>query len=370
VTLPDDAVDAVEAVEAVEAVDTEPSPTAYTVDDLARLRDARARAVRWLSDRVGDDGRPEGADVANSWWRAPWALCLAGATDVAAAILGWAEREALTDEGDLRPGPYGGDGPGSPIYHLSPLAIAAWLLARYDTARTVNSRLAYFQDAETGGAYELRDFRADPLQDLLKTGQLGISALVTGQRAMAEGVYRWLTHAYELQPELPARLYPARRGDQLVTDASAHERLLRVVEFGQPRQLYFYPGIAGAFLAGYAQQTGDDAALKLGRAYLALTEGGTDAQFTDWASVQICKFGWGAAAMHTADPDGGHLPWVVRMAEWFIRRQRPDGAWAPSSFMTPKPGLHDLYWKTAEHLMEMTYIELALTASARSTPTA
>jgi len=347
-----------------EVLDHEPWPTTYTRPDLDRLRAAREKAVRWLRDRVGDDGRPEGADVANAWWRAPWALCVAGATDVAAAIMGWAEREALTDDGDLRGGPYGGDDPGSPVYHLSPLAIASWLLARYDTARTINGRLAYFQDPETGGAYERRDFQADPLQDMLKTGQLGISALVTGQREMTEGVYRWLARTYEAQPELPARLYPARRGDQLVTDVTGQERFMRVVEFDSPRQLYFYPGIAGAFLAGYVQQTGDDSALKLGKDYLALSEGGTDAQFNDRASVQICKFGWGAAAMHTADPDGGHLPWVVRMGEWFVRRQRPDGAWAPSSFMTPEPGPYDLYWKTAEHLMELSYIELALTATA------
>jgi hypothetical protein len=66
--------------------------------------------------------------------------------------------------------------------------------------------------------------------------------------------------------------------------------------------------------------------------------------------------------MLTADPTGGHLPWVVRMAEWFIDRQRPDGAWVPSSFTTPRPQLLDLYWKTAEHLMELSHIETALRA--------
>jgi hypothetical protein len=68
--------------------------------------------------------------------------------------------------------------------------------------------------------------------------------------------------------------------------------------------------------------------------------------------------------MLSADPDGGHLPWVARMGEWFVRRQRPDGAWAPSSFVTPQPGILDLYWKTAEHIMELSYLEQALAAHA------
>ncbi|MQA34940.1 hypothetical protein, partial [Modestobacter roseus] len=343
--------------------DTPPTtawPSTPTPAGLDRIRAARAEGVRWLTDRVGDDGRPEGAEVANVWWRAPWALCVGGAPDVAAAMMGWVEREALTDDGDLRPGPHGGDAPGSPVYHLSPLAIAAWLLARYDTARTVTDRLASFQDPESGGAYDLRDFDADPLQDTLKTGQLGISALVTGEADMARGVYRWLARNHAAQPALPGRLHPSWRGDGLVLDATPDEAFLRLVDYSAPRQAYFHSGIAGAFLAGYAQQTGDGAALRLGQDYLELNRAGTDAQFDDVESVQICKFGWGVAAMHVAAPDSGQLPSVVKMGEWFVRRQRPDGAWAPSSFLTPDPGVLDLYWKTAEHVMELAYIEQAL----------
>jgi hypothetical protein len=337
-------------------------PTELTPGLLSRIRDARARGVAWLRDRIGNDGRPEGADVANCWWRAPWALCVGGAPDAAAAMIGWAEREALGDDGDFRPGPYGVAGGGSPVYHLSPLAIASWLLARYDTAAAVNGALARFRNPETGGAYELRDFGADPLEDNLKTAQLGISALVTGDREVSDGVYQWLGRNYAEQPDLPARLFTSRRAGAVVTDFPVSQAFIRVIDFQAPRQAYFHPGIAGAFLAGYAQQTGNTGALELGRQYLALTSGGTEEQYDDTGSVQICKFGWGAAAMLNADPDGGHLPWAVRMGEWFVRRQRPDGAWAPSSFMTPEPGILDLYWKTAEHVMELSYIEQALSA--------
>jgi hypothetical protein len=331
-------------------------------DLLRRVRDARQAAVSWLSNRVGDDGEPVGWADGNAWWRAPWALCLGGAPDVAAALIGWTERNALTDAGDYRPWPYAPRGESSPVYHLSPIAIAAWLLARYDTAAAINGTLEHFQDQRTGGAYDNRDFAGDDLQENLKTAQLGVSALVTGRQDIAQGVRNWLEHNLADQPELPTRFYPARRNGGLVTEFAERDAFLRVVDWTAPRQAYFHSGIAAAFLAGFAQQTGDGDALELGRQYLRMSTEGTPAQFDDHSSVQICKFGWGAAAMLTADPAGGHLPWVERMARWFVDGQRPDGAWAPSSFMTPKPQLFDLYWKTAEHLMELAYIEVALYA--------
>ncbi|MHA7273739.1 hypothetical protein ACX80Z_09940 [Arthrobacter sp. TMT4-20] len=329
---------------------------------LARVRRHRKAAVEWLTARVNDEGKPEGAETANSWWRAPWALTVSGAPDVAAAMLGWAEREALQDDGDFRPGPYRAGIYGSPIYGLSPLAIASWLLARYDTARVIGDHMRTYQDPVTGGIHEDRnDEKGDTRrQDNLKTSQFGISALVTGDKQAAEGVAGWLRTTFELQPDLPRRFYPTRIGDKLVTEFPADRELTHVLDFTAPRQLYYHPGIAAAFLAGWSQQNGDSAVLELGRRYLALSTNGTAAQFNDISSVQICKYGWGAAAMLAADPDGEHLSPVLKMANWFCDRQRPDGSWAPSAFMTPAPGPHDLFWKTAEHTMELAYIEQAL----------
>jgi hypothetical protein len=341
------------------------NPTVDIQPMLERVRTARERAVRWLIERVDDDGRPEGAQTANSWWRAPWGLCLSGADDVAAAMLGWIEREALTDDGDLRPGAFGGGQPQSPVYLLSPIAIAAWLLGRYSTATVVMDQLERWTDPVSGGAWEYRDHVSDPLQDSLKTGQLGIGALVTGRRVMADGVRRWFENLWTAQPEIPARLYTGVRNGQLVTKFEPGQSFHRVVDYRQPKQTYFHSGIAGAFLAGYAGQASDPSAIDLGLQYLSLNEKGTTAQFDDETSVQICKFGWGVAAMHSAAPDAGKLEWVLRMADWFVTRQRVDGTWAPSSFAVPEPGLLDYYWKTAEHLMELAYIEHALAATAR-----
>jgi hypothetical protein len=298
-------------------------------DLLERVRGARRRSVRWLADRVADDGRPEGADIANAWWRAPWALCVAGAPDVAAAMLGWIEREALGDDGDFRLASQSLPAPQNAVYFLSPIAIAAWLLGHYGTAETVNRRLRYFQNEDTGGVYEYQDFAGDRLEDNLKTGQVGVSALVTGDRASADGVFRWLSDNYREQPELPTRLYTGRRHGQVVTEFPAAQAFVRVVDFTSTRQTYFNPGIAAAFLAGYFELTGRDEARRLGRSYLALNTQGTESQFTDPTSVQICKFGWGAAAGTVPGSSGWRPGSAIGSAR--------TGRGRPRAFPPPRP---------------------------------
>jgi hypothetical protein len=337
-------------------------PTTCSAAGLERLRSSRDRGVEWLAAQVGDDGTPSGADLGNSWWRAPWALAVGGAPEVASRMMGWVEREALSDDGDLKPGPFTAPAGMCPVYHLSPLAIASWLLGRYDTANAVMAAMAKYTDPSTGGVYELRDHDTDPVQDTLKTAQLGIAALVTGHRDTADGVASWLMRNYEDQPDLPNRYFSSRRDGQLVTEFDESEAFSRVLDFSRPRQPYFQPGIAAAFLTGYSQQSGNEDALARARDFLDITIGGGDLQYDDPTSVQICKFGWGAAITYAATSDPALRPWVVRMGEWFARRQEEDGSWAPASFMTPNPGLLDHYWKTAEHVMELSYIVDALSA--------
>jgi hypothetical protein len=329
-----------------------------TADLLARLSTARRMGTQWIVNHVGPGGKPTGADERNCWWRVPWALIQAGEFDVAAAVLSWAERTAITAEGDLKPGAYGGSGPRTTVYYLSPIAIAAWLLARYGLADRVMGRIEEYQDPYGRG---IPDNRAPGSpEDMLKTTQAGISALITGRRQLADDVYAWLVKLYRGQPELPRRLYTSMNAGRVVTTFPASKAFDFVVDFQKSRQAFFAPGIAAAFLAGYAGHASRPDAIQLGRSFLRLNIEGTEQQFDDPESVQICKFGWGAAAMLTADPQGGHLEAVIRMAEWFMDRQESTGSWVPSSFMVREPMDVDRLWKTAEHLMELSMIEVAL----------
>jgi hypothetical protein len=330
----------------------------------ARLRVSRDRGVAWLVSRIDSEGKPALAETGPGWCRVPWALALSGETALASAVLGWAERHAIGEDGGFQTEALRGQGV-MLSYPLGHLAIGAWLAERYDLALAIMSKLRTMIDPDTGGVLSgLIGPGGEQVQELLITAQVGVSALVTGQEDIIEQVVRWISDLYADQPDLPHKLYTMREGASLVTAPPAALTWLGLVDFNLPRQTFYNPGIAAAFLAGAALRGRDTVAL--GRRFLALNIGGTQAQYNDPEAVQICKFGWGASTMLLADPPGGHLPHVVRMAHWFMERQGADGAWAPSIFFSPKPAETELITKTAEHIMEVNTILAALgTAQVR-----
>jgi hypothetical protein len=331
-------------------------------DIIERLEMSRSRAAAWLLDRLSTNGCPLGADSGNSWWRVPWALAVAGEREAAARLLGWVEREALDADADLREGPARGSQPASPVYQLAHLAIGASMVGFYDLSERLCQRVRHYQHPYGRG---ILAFRAGDRgeQEMLFTTQLGLLGVVTGHREMADDAYAWLCRLWEAQPDLGALKLYTRLDDQgLVTQFDEKSSRQAVVDFNLPQQMYFHPGAAAAFLADYAMRFGEPKAVPLARAMMQLNiEGDQGVQFDDLTSVQICKFGWGAAELLRADPEGGWLPHVLRMAGWFIERQDDVGAWAPSSFSIDRsPTDQDKMWKTAEHLMEVCQIQIAL----------
>jgi hypothetical protein len=350
-------------------VSAAPAATGELERVVPRLRAARAGGVRWLLAHIGGDGEPAGAAEVNAWYRLPWALAVAGAREEAAAVLSWAEREALTPAGDLRPG--AAQAPfttGVATYPLSILAIGAWHLERFDTAGAIMDTLAAgYQHPETGGVFKERpELRATGRQDLISTAQAGLAALTTGRRAMADAAYDWIRRLHAAQPELPRRLYTATDDDGLVTDVPPELAFDLVTDLTAPRQAYFNPGIGAAFLGRYAMATGAGEARRLADALLALSEQATEAQFDHTDTVQVGKFAWGAAVLLEGGHDERYVRDLVRMGDWYADSQRPDGGWAPSAFQVPAPEDADVLWKTAEHVLHVTTMLTAIGGTDRA----
>ena len=344
--------------------------TEYVPDSLLeKLRASRDLALKFLLDRIDSSGKPEGGPEHHA--RLPWTLAVAGARPEAAAVLSWHEREVLGADGDLLPGPNRDRWTFQwSSYPLSMLAFGAWILERYDTALAIMDTLVDFQDVETGGAFAQRpEVRKSQRQDLFPTAQLGMSGLMTGRPEVAARCFTWLTDLYQTQPHLPSRLYTARdeNGLMIPTKDSPPTRIGSsfefevVTDFDKPKQAFYNPGIAAAFLARYYMATGDENAKHLGQNYLSLSEKGTERQFDHSESMQICKFGWGAANMLEIDPTAGHLLNVLKMTKWFIASQRSDGSWRDSAFLIPKPEVGDVMEITAEFaLHESTLLKTLL----------
>ena len=294
-----------------------------------------------MLDRVGPDGDP-GAHHCH-YYRVPWALALTGHRAEAAAVLSWVERNALEENGDLRPQARIGFELAWSSYPLANLATGAWHLERYDTALRIARRLRAYQHPEAGGAFAAHpDHRENERQDLFPTAQLGMTGLTTGQMDLACGAYRWMQTVWNAQPELPDRLYTATNGAELITNVAGDSNLAwqAVTDFTQPRQAFYNPGIAAAFLGRYSMATGDQSALDLARNYLELTVKGTDAQFDHTDSVQVCKFAWGSSVLLEATGERQFFDHAARMGRWFLDAQNEDGSWDNSPFLMDRAGHH------------------------------
>lgn len=334
---------------------------------IARVRIARDRGVRWLLDHIAPDGTPVGAAERNGWGRLPWAMAVSGESEAAARVLAWAERGQMAADGNFAPGVAFGTGRFG-TYPLAHFAIGAWLAERFGVALQAMDALRSWQDPVTGGCPIAPPAdRATDLHDLLSTAQVGLAAVITGQDDIADLCWRWVADLVAQQPaEAGTRFFTFRRGSNVLVEPDKSLEWLAITDFSKPRQTYYTPGMAAVFLCSYASRRREPAALRIATDLLRFNIDGCEDQFNDPGSVQACKFGWGVSAALVADSKGDWLPHVLRMGDWFIGNQHDDGAWAPSSFLTPEPTDIDKLVKTAEHVMEVNAIHAALgTARAR-----
>ena len=333
----------------------------------ARVRASRDRGVAWLLNHMASSGEPDGARERNGWARVPWALALGGESAAGAAMLAWVERGQIAADGLFTEGPALGAGR-FPAYPMGHLAIGAWLLERGDIALRIMGALRRMQDAHGGLPIALPGMPGADTADLLSTGQVGQAAVVTGQDDIAERVFDWVARLLELQPaDAGSRFFSFRRDGALLVEPETALAWPAITDFSKPRQTYYTMGMAAVFLTAFGARAGRAELFAKARALLQRNIDGCAEQFDDPESVQICKFGWGAAMLYAHDPASDLLAEVARMGDWFIAHQAEDGSWSPSTFFVPEPGVVDKMLKTAEHVMEVNAILSALgTARGRS----
>lgn len=335
------------------------------LDDLRTMRD---KGVQWLLDRIADNGEPAFADQHNGYYRLPWTLAFVGEREAAACVLDWIEKFTLTDGGDLQPGPARASWTTvAATYPLSIIAQGAWLLERYGTATSVFDTLTSLQDTITGGAYwERTEVRTDGRQLLFPTAQLGLTAITMGRADVADGVNGWFETLLAAQPELPKRFYVGQNADGLITDVADRDRYNLIVDFAQPRQAFHNPGIGAAFLARFADRTATTTPSDQARSLLRLYEGATPELFNFAESTAVCKLGFGSSMLLELSPAAPLVANVLRMTQWYRDSQAADGSWAPRTFLRPDPQEWHSIEKTAEHVLWVSMMLIALSTYQRT----
>lgn len=333
---------------------------------IERAKAARSLGLIWLTSRISESGVPH-CDPAFSC-RLPWTLAVSGERELASAVMAWAGRELLTANGDMSASTLGPKfSTAAASYPLAMLAMGAWHLDRYDIANKIMNALTDYQNPTSGGAYwQAPGFRGSgPLEDLYPTAQLGLTGLCTGRLDVAEGSYRWVMNLWGAQPELPTKLFTRTSGGRLVLEPQTPEERFNIVtDLNGRRQAFYNPGITAAFLGRYYQATGDKDALMAANNYLRLSVAGNRAQFDYRESRQICKFGWGAAVLAEIEPgNADYISYALRMIQWFVACQEPDGRWHNSPFLDPSPTDDSDLAVTCEFVLHLSTILTALSAA-------
>jgi hypothetical protein len=330
------------------------------------LEATRRRGVAFLLRNLASDGQPAGAGGPRvTYYRMPWALAVSGETGAAHRALCWIERHALGQNGAFHGGvPW--DATANHAFNTYPetvFAYGAWLLRRFDLASRAMRFASDFQDPDTGGVWMCRDRTGshDP-QLLFLTCQFGMSAVITGRLEAALNAGIWLKRLWDNQPELPHLLYTAwAPADGLITRVdNEHDARHYVNDARQERQYHYNGGIAAAFLTHLAMATGDRAWLDLAHAFQHFSMLSTERQF---ATKQVCKSAWGAGLLFLVTHDRTYLPWLIRMGDWFVAEQEPDGGWSNTPYLDPQPTVAHRVEVTAEFVVHVDTVIAALAAA-------
>ena len=150
-----------------------------------------------------------------------------------------------------------------------------------------------------------------------------------GDLEMANAAGRWFRMVWDLQPDLPDRLFYVFNAETqaLVTGFPPERAFHYVVENQQPRQRFTCGGIAAAFLVRLFQATGDRAHIELARAYMDHSMSATERQFE---VSQVCKAGWGSALVYQVTGEPRYRDFTRRVADYFVGDQQADGHWQDS----------------------------------------
>lgn len=298
--------------------------------------DSYARAARVAADFLVSEQQPDGSigpDI-SACYKSVWPLATVGRFAEGTQLLDSLIRSFyLPGEGFGMANPAGAYAPAQLqwrfLYSNAWLTIGSHLLGRFEISYpTVEFILRYQTSA--GGFFANRDqIGEDGPQDMLSTALCGLTCLYLGELDAAKKAAAFVHFLVESQPEPEKRIYlnGSPRG-RLLTEFPAEKSYDYIIDKQQPRQPYFAPGGAAAFLSKLYGITKDSSYLETAkRVYAMALSPQQDMPEGMFDYPTSGKIGWGTAMIFQATGDTKYRQVAERVAGYLLRTQLPNGAW-------------------------------------------
>jgi rhamnogalacturonyl hydrolase YesR len=289
------------------------------------------RGAQWCLDLQQPDGSIRmPARCFDAIYKFPAALVVTGRYVEAAKLLNWLENETLTTDGDFR----------FPerkhlygwfdcfyTYTNSWIAIAAQRAGFFKLADRAVTYLLRYQNSRTG-ALQSRAIETDKTGccDTAITSQGGICFLYTGHHEEAIKAADALCRIAEMHDNQSDQfLFRTDRNGKLITTPLADENNVDWIRVDRTKdnQLYYYLGIAGAFLCHAYELTGKTQYLESAEKYagfLLECKGSL-------RSLAAGKFGYCLALLYRSTGNERYWDAATEYIGWLLEMQRPDGQW-------------------------------------------
>jgi hypothetical protein len=337
-----------------------PPVQAARLDRLAAYREARRKGVVWLLRHLNADGSIGDPTTGFSYYRAPWAFTVVGETEAALAVSAWIRRNLVTPDGEID-GPYRVFDEWS-TYRDATLVVGAQLASQYDLSVGLWPGILRRRDPSSGlfANDRLPDGSWSDALDVSAVGPgVGFAALAVGDLTTARGIADFLGRLWDVQDELPDRIHHVwsrrRQAPIRAADPEFRAPIMLLDRRQDSSQHWFFGGICAAFLCRLFMADPRPEYLALARRYQDFAIGSTDGQF-NWPAA--CKGSWGSSLLWQLTGDAEYEEFTLRMGDWYVERQEPDGWWHPLVEET----LGDVIEITLEFVMHLDTLIGALAA--------
>lgn len=293
---------------------------------IPRLISAKRKAVDYILDTSNGDGSFGPIEEGFFFYRLPWTFTVAGETAAAASVCQWVRDNMLTADGDFDQGlrkltdAY--------AYRNATFIYGSHMARQFDLSFNCMPFLLSLQDPVSGGfSNDMEASIPGDAMDVPYTVGSGLACIATGHLNEALRVYNYLRQVWSQQDDLPDKLYYnfSKSNQNIIKDFNSSDRFWNVVIAQEPLyQRWTVGGIAAAFIVRLYMAIRDPEMLDLARKYMQFSIDSTEKQFN---FAPVCKSGWGSSLLYQITGDMIYKKWTMRLGEWFIDTQSPDGTW-------------------------------------------